>query len=74
MPGMSGEDTLPELRKIRSEVKIFVSSGYSDAEAATMFRSQRVSGFVQKPYTFAVLRLEEPAVAPFLGCREGEMR
>ena len=55
MPGMSGEETLPELRKIRPEVKVFVSSGYSEAEAMTMFRGQRVSGFVQKPYTSAVL-------------------
>jgi two-component system, cell cycle sensor histidine kinase and response regulator CckA len=55
MPGMSGEETLPELRKIRPEVKVFVSSGYSESEAMTMFRGQRVSGFVQKPYTSAAL-------------------
>jgi CheY-like chemotaxis protein len=55
MPGMSGEETLPELRKIRPEVKVFVSSGYSETEAMTMFRGQRVSGFLQKPYTSAVL-------------------
>jgi PAS domain S-box-containing protein len=55
MPGMSGEETLPELRKIRPELKVFVSSGYSESEAMTMFRGQRVSGFVQKPYTSAVL-------------------
>ena len=31
MPGMSGEETLPELRKLRPEVKVFVSSGYSES-------------------------------------------
>ncbi len=55
MPGMSGEETLPELRKIRPDVKVLVSSGYSEAEAMTVFKGQRVSGFVQKPYTAAIL-------------------
>jgi len=55
MPGMSGEETLSALRKIRPGVKVFLSSGYSEAEAMTMFRSERVAGFVQKPYTSAAL-------------------
>jgi PAS domain S-box-containing protein len=55
MPGMSGEEALPELRKIRPGVRVILSSGYSEAEAMTMFQGQRVSGFVQKPYTSVVL-------------------
>ncbi len=51
MPNMSGEETLPELRKIRPDVKALVSSGYSEAETMTLLRGQRVSGFIQKPYT-----------------------
>ena len=51
MPRMSGEEALPELRKIRPEVKVMVSSGYSEAETMTLFQGQRVSGFIQKPYT-----------------------
>ena len=51
MPGMSGEETLPELRKIRPKFEVVVSSGYSESEAMTLFHGQRVSGFVQKPYT-----------------------
>ena len=51
MPHMSGEEALPELRKIRPEVKVVVSSGYSESEAMPLFDGQRVSGFVQKPYT-----------------------
>jgi hypothetical protein len=43
------------LRKIRPEMKVFVSSGYSEAEVMTMFRGQAISGFLQKPYTSAVL-------------------
>jgi CheY-like chemotaxis protein len=51
MPNMNGEETLPELRKIRPETKVIVSSGYSEAETMALFRGQQVSGFVQKPYT-----------------------
>jgi two-component system cell cycle sensor histidine kinase/response regulator CckA len=48
---MSGEETLPELRKIRPAVKVVVTSGYSESEAMTLFQGQQVSGFIQKPYT-----------------------
>ena len=51
MPHMSGEEALSELRKIRPEVKVVISSGYSEAETMTLFEGLRVSGFVQKPYT-----------------------
>lgn len=51
MPGMSGAETFPELRKVRPEVKILVSSGYSELETMKAFPGQRVTGFIQKPYT-----------------------
>ncbi|HYW46068.1 MAG TPA: PAS domain S-box protein [Bryobacteraceae bacterium] len=51
MPKMGGEETLPELRKIRPQVKVVISSGYSEAETMALFQGQRVSGFIQKPYT-----------------------
>ena len=55
MPGMNGEETLPELRKIQPELKVLVSSGYSQAEAMSMFAGHEVSGFIQKPYFSAKL-------------------
>lgn len=51
MPGMSGEEALPELRKVRPGVQVVVSSGYSEDETLALFKGQRVSGFIQKPYT-----------------------
>ena len=51
MPNMSGEDALPELRRIRPDVKVVVTSGYSETEAMALFKGQAVSGFLQKPYT-----------------------
>jgi two-component system, cell cycle sensor histidine kinase and response regulator CckA len=51
MPEMGGQEVLPELRRIRPEVKVVVSSGYSESEIMNLFQGQLVSGFVQKPYT-----------------------
>jgi DNA-binding NarL/FixJ family response regulator len=48
---MSGEEALPEFRKIRPQIKVLVSSGFSESEAMTVFKGQRISGFIQKPYT-----------------------
>jgi CheY-like chemotaxis protein len=55
MPGMGGEEALPELRKIRPHVKVVVSSGYSEEETMKLFAVQPVSGFLQKPFTSARL-------------------
>jgi two-component system, cell cycle sensor histidine kinase and response regulator CckA len=51
MPGMSGQDVLPELRKVRPGAKVLISSGYGETEAMSMFAGQRVCGFIQKPFT-----------------------
>jgi nitrogen-specific signal transduction histidine kinase/CheY-like chemotaxis protein len=55
MPGLSGEEALPELRKLRPGIKVLVSSGYSEDAALALFDGQRVSGFLQKPYTSSKL-------------------
>ena len=54
MPVLSGEDTLLELKSIRSDVRVIVSSGYNEIEALRRF-GQGVAGFLQKPYRAAVL-------------------
>ena len=51
MPGMSGEETLPHLRKLKPDLHVIVSSGYSETETLRLFEGARVSGFIQKPYT-----------------------
>jgi PAS domain S-box-containing protein len=51
MPGMGGEEVLPELRKIRPNTRVVVSSGYSEAETMRLFAGQSVAGFLQKPFT-----------------------
>ncbi len=51
MPVMGGEETLNELRKLRPEIPVILSSGYHEAEVVRRFSGQHISGFLQKPYT-----------------------
>jgi PAS domain S-box-containing protein len=55
MPGMSGQETLYELRKLAPDLEVVVSSGYGEEQAMNLFSGQQVSGFIQKPYTSARL-------------------
>ncbi len=57
MPVMSGEETFRELRSIRPDVKVILSSGYNEVEAIRHFAGKGLAGFVQKPYT--AVRLAE---------------
>jgi PAS domain S-box-containing protein len=54
MPGISGEQTLQELRRVRPDLPVIGSSGYSEAEAIARF-GRGIAGFVQKPYTAGTL-------------------
>ena len=51
MPGMDGRETLVELRAIRPDVPVLLSSGYSEEEALSVFESTQLAGFLQKPYS-----------------------
>jgi len=51
MPVMSGNDVLRELRAIRHDVPVLMSSGYNEAEAMARVDTGEVAGFIQKPYT-----------------------
>ena len=51
MPSMSGEETFRQLRTIRSNVRVILSSGYNEVEAVKRFTGKSLTGFIQKPYT-----------------------
>ena len=53
MPHMGGTECLRELRKIDSEIKVLMSSGYSEQEVV---QQQGCVGFVPKPYNFDILK------------------
>ena len=50
MPRMDGERTFHELRALDANVRVIVSSGYSEQEVASRFGGQGMSGFICKPY------------------------
>jgi CheY-like chemotaxis protein len=62
MPGLSGQETLHELRKLKPDLEALVSSGYGEEQAMNLFSGHQVSGLIQKPYTSAQL-LEKVAGA-----------
>jgi CheY-like chemotaxis protein len=55
MPVMSGQATLEQLRRIRRNVPVLLSSGYNEVEAVRRFGESGWAEFVQKPYTSAML-------------------
>jgi DNA-binding response OmpR family regulator len=50
MPLMDGQDVLLEMRKLQSNVRVLLSSGYSEQEATGHFTGMALAGFIQKPY------------------------
>jgi PAS domain S-box-containing protein len=55
MPGMSGEAVYRELMATRPDVKVVLSTGYSEQEATAQFANASLAGFVHKPYTATAL-------------------
>jgi PAS domain S-box-containing protein len=52
MPQMDGLETFEELRRVRKDVRVVLSSGYSEQEATQRFTGKGLTGFIQKPYRF----------------------
>ena len=56
MPNMGGEETYRQLKLRRSDVRVILSSGYSDTQAQARFAGKGLASFIKKPYTAAALR------------------
>ena len=56
MPGMDGAETLRRLRVLDPAVKVVLSSGYGEEDAMGRFEGLGLSGFLQKPYQWGVLK------------------
>jgi CheY-like chemotaxis protein len=50
MPEMSGGEAFRELRRMKSDVKVILSSGYGETESMRSFPGRGPDGFIQKPY------------------------
>jgi DNA-binding NtrC family response regulator len=50
MPEMSGDEALPSIFRVRPDIQVIVSSGYSATEVKSHFGSMQVHAFLPKPY------------------------
>ncbi len=50
MPLLDGEGCLRELRQIKDDIPVVLSSGYDEQEISSRFVGQDLAGFIQKPY------------------------
>jgi CheY-like chemotaxis protein len=57
MPEMGGEEVFSELRRLKSDLCVILSSGYNEEDVTQRFVGKGLAGFVQKPYTSDKLRM-----------------
>jgi CheY-like chemotaxis protein len=55
MPHIDGEQCFHELRQIKPDIKVIMSSGYSEQEVTQRFIDKGLAGFIQKPYRISAL-------------------
>lgn len=55
MPKLGGDETFRELRRIRPDVRVILSSGYNEENATERFDRLELAGFIQKPYQFETM-------------------
>lgn len=72
MPRMSGVECLRELRAVRPDVPVLLSSGYNEQDAVARVAGRGLAGFLQKPYTAA--ELLEKVEQAFQGSQRGSDR
>ncbi len=56
MPHMDGEQCFRELRQLKPDVKVIMSSGFSEHEVTQKFIGRGLAGFIQKPYRLSALK------------------
>jgi PAS domain S-box-containing protein len=55
MPELSGEEAFEEIRRIKTDARVILSSGFSEEEASSRFTGKGLLGFLQKPYETSAL-------------------
>jgi two-component system, cell cycle sensor histidine kinase and response regulator CckA len=55
MPRMGGRECLHRLRELSPDVRVILSSGYSEKDIADRYADEHLAGFIQKPYLPAAL-------------------
>jgi len=55
MPRMDGIETFSEMRRLRHDLPVILSSGYNQQDATSHFAGKGLAGFIQKPYSLQEL-------------------
>ncbi len=58
MPHLSGVEALAAMQRIRSDIKVILTSGYNEREATERFAGKGLAGFIQKPYLLTTMQDE----------------
>jgi CheY-like chemotaxis protein len=56
MPVLDGTATLHQIRALRPDLPIVITSGYAAEEAAQQLDGARIDAYLQKPYSLTRLR------------------
>jgi signal transduction histidine kinase/ActR/RegA family two-component response regulator len=56
MPRMDGREAFQAMRALRPGLKIVLCSGFNEADVAKDFPQASLAGFLQKPYTFQMVK------------------
>jgi DNA-binding response OmpR family regulator len=59
MPVMNGFDFAKNIRQIKFDVKVLIMTAFSvenDSDFTSMFESQKIDGFIQKPFSIKQLK------------------
>lgn len=58
MPELGGEDTFNRIRAIKEDIPVILTSGYDEQMVMELFKSEGISGFIQKPLVLKSLKSE----------------
>ena len=68
MPHLDGVEAFREMRRLRPDIRVVLTSGYSESEATSRFAGKGLAGFLQKPFRLDALRtVMQAAVADTSG-------
>jgi two-component system cell cycle sensor histidine kinase/response regulator CckA len=68
MPHLDGVEAFREMRRLRPDIRVVLTSGYSESEATSRFAGKGLAGFLQKPFRLDALRtVMQAAVAETSG-------
>ena len=56
MPHLSGAEAFREMRRVRADARVILTSGYNEQDATDRFAGKGLNGFLQKPFNASDLR------------------